>query len=304
MRRLVLLIGFVVAVAVAGVGLSSASGGGRTPTAQTGIDPKRQVMPDPTDPKSYIVRLSLDHQVDYIGFALDNAPAGNKIVSGTATGGTKWDGCGMRDSFFVCFTVTTPVPAHTLESFRLTFLNVPSKDATLEVVSGPSVQSPPIKEGQVPLVAVAQPCKCLKLEARIVPKSIAFVNPGERGGMHMEFALHWVMTCLKGDGDCAGQLTLVAPNAPPGTRLEPPDGVVNCKGPCAATTDGTMKFVLIGGRQLGGDRRGRTVKSIRIRMKRSCQGRNLTDRVFTLVFDARTALVDKKASNLRGTKGR
>jgi hypothetical protein len=301
MRQALLLC--AVAVVAAGAGLSSASGGGRAPTTRAGLDSKFERMPDPNDPKSWTFRFSVDHQVDYIGLREKN-DAGNAITSGMPTGGTKWDGCGMQGDTFVCFTVTTPVPAHTLESFHVTFRNVPSKDATIEVVSGPSVQSPPTVEGDIPLVAVQQPCKCLKLEGRIVPKSIAFVNPGERGGMHMEFTVHWVMTCLKGDGGCEGQLTLAPANVPPGTRLEPPNGVIKCNGPCAATTDGAMKFVLIGGRQLGGDRRGHAVKSIKIRMKRSCQGRNLKVRVFTLVFDPRTALVDKKASNLTGKSGR
>ncbi len=145
-----------------------------------------------------------------------------------------------------------------------------------------------------------RPCRCLRLEARIAPSSIHFVNPGETGGMHMELTVAWTMICSTGRGGCAGRFDLLPPQPAIALRakLKPNLGRINCNGPCGKTLSGTKMFVLTAGRQFGGDRRGRVVKSMQLRLHRECQGKKTTDKVFTFVFDPRTALVDKKASDL------
>ena len=120
--------------------------------------------------------------------------------------------------------------------------------------------------------------------------------------MHLEFTMAWTMICTTGSGACRGQLELFPPQPPRklGTRLKPISGRIACNGPCAATTTGTKHFTLIGGRALGHDRRGTRVKAVTLRMKRTCQGVRTSDRVFTLVFNKRTGLIDKKKSDLNG----
>jgi hypothetical protein len=76
--------------------------------------------------------------------------------------------------------------------------------------------------------------------------------------------------------------------------------VIKCTGPCNKTTFGTVKFVFTGGRPLGGDRRGRTIKAVGIHIKRICDKRNLPDLTLGIVFDKKTGLVNKKASDLNG----
>jgi hypothetical protein len=144
------------------------------------------------------------------------------------------------------------------------------------------------------------PCRCLRLEARIVPSSIAFVNPGETGGMHMELTVAWTMACTRGTGGCAGKFDLLPPQPALALRakLSPNLGRINCNGACGKTLTGSKAFVLTAGPKFGGERRGRTVKSMKLRMHRECQGKKTTDRIFTVVFDPRTALVDKKKSDL------
>jgi hypothetical protein len=274
------------------------------------------------------VSLSIDKQHDYTSLKLQN-DGDNAIVSGVATGGPAWDGCQviMPPGFgkaFTCFTVTKPVPANTVERYRLTFQKpISSQDATLGVFSGPSVQAPPTHEGDIALGGPKpKACKCLKLVAQIDPATLVFVNPGERSGMHLEFVVDWKMTCTKGTGNCDAQLALTPPSpgklgtklvavpVVPGPRLEcarlcantvsAAGGVIKCTGPCNKTTFGTVKFVFTGGRPLGGDRRGRTIKAVGIHIKRICDKRNLPDLTLGIVFDKKTGLVNKKASDLNG----
>ena len=144
-----------------------------------------------------------------------------------------------------------------------------------------------------------QPCKCTRLIARIPPKTIAFVN---RGSMYMEFAIAWTMSCQSGAGRCNGEISLLptAPAVALGAKLKPGGQLArfSCTGPCGRTTNGVKKFVLTGGPKLGAAQRGRTVKSIQLRMLRSCQDKRLPNETFTIVFDPKTGLVDKKASDL------
>ena len=145
-----------------------------------------------------------------------------------------------------------------------------------------------------------RPCRCIRFEARIAPSSIHFVNPGETGGMHMELKVAWTMICTTGQGRCAGRFDLLPPQPALalGAKLKPNFGRINCNSPCGRVSHGTKEFVLTAGPKFGGDRRGRAVKSMQLRMHRECQGRKTSDRIFTFVFDPRTALVDKKKSDL------
>ncbi|MDQ5821672.1 MAG: DUF11 domain-containing protein [Actinomycetota bacterium] len=149
--------------------------------------------------------------------------------------------------------------------------------------------------------AAPTPCRCLRLEGQIVPRTIAFTNPGERGGMHLEFTVAWTLICTPGSGGCNGQLELFPPQPARAlkSRLKPISGRIACVGQCGGTATGSKKFVLTAGPALGGHRRGSKVKSISLRMRRTCQGARTTDRVFKLVF-AKTGLVDKKKSDLNG----
>jgi len=144
------------------------------------------------------------------------------------------------------------------------------------------------------------PCDCVALAAQIVPSSIKFTDPGEIGGMHLEFDVAWTMTCASGAGDCQGSITLVAPKKGKvySSVFKKPGATITCGGDCNATTKGTKHFVLIGNRGLGGDRRGKNVAGIGIAVKRTCQGKPLGGGGFVLIFTKSTALVDKKKSKL------
>jgi hypothetical protein len=144
------------------------------------------------------------------------------------------------------------------------------------------------------------PCKCLGLTARILPSSIKFTNPGESAGMHLEFTVFWTLSCLTGSGGCQGTLDFVAPQGKTyKSAFKKPGAHIVCTGQCAQVTTGTQQLILIGNRGLGGDRRGKTVPSIPIRIKRTCQGAAVRPLMLSLVFDKKTALVDKQKSKLR-----
>jgi hypothetical protein len=85
-----------------------------------------------------------------------------------------------------------------------------------------------------------------------------------------------------------------------GARVRPLGGRIDCRGPCAETSSGTKRFTLIGGRALGFGRRGKTIKSIKLRMQRTCQGVRTSDRVFTIVFSkpGSGTFIDKGKSDL------
>jgi hypothetical protein len=55
------------------------------------------------------------------------------------------------------------------------------------------------------------PCNCITLNGRIVPASIKITNPGESGGIRLEFSIAWFMNCTTGSGGCNGQLELFPP---------------------------------------------------------------------------------------------
>ena len=158
------------------------------------------------------------------------------------------------------------------------------------LVSGPGATTPP---------PTTPPCNCLTLIPRIVPSSIKFTNPGDRGGMHLEFTVFWTLSCTAGAGGCNGTLDLVAPRGASYTSyFKKPGAHIACAGACAQVTTGFEQFVLVGNRGLGGDRRGKTVGSIPIVIKRTCQGKPTRAITLNLVFDGRTGLVDKHRSKL------
>lgn len=225
-------------------------------------------------------------------------PAGwNVNVVGTGISGVQFPGPGIAPggSATFSFTTTAPYPAGVASSLVVS--------ATCQ--AGSYVDAP---------VTGPPPCRCLTLNARILPNSLKITNPGEVGIMHLEFAVHWTLNCTTGAGGCKGTLDLVAPKRAT-TDKKKPDGYksyfkdpktkrkggthVACVGACAELTEGTQHFVLIGDRGLGRDRRAVRVKSIPIVIKRTCQGKTTRPITLTLVFRKDTRLIDKKKSKLK-----
>lgn len=145
---------------------------------------------------------------------------------------------------------------------------------------------------------VAAPCRCISLTGRIVPKTIKLTNPGERGGLHMEFSVSWFMNCTTGTGGCNGKFELLPPQPALklGARLKPINGRINCSADCGNQAAGVMHFTLIAGPALGNPRRDG--KGYTLTMKRTCQGVQTTSQKFRLVFN-KIGLVDKKKSKLK-----
>ena len=142
------------------------------------------------------------------------------------------------------------------------------------------------------------PCNCISLNGRIVPKTIKITNPGESGGIKLEFSIAWFMNCGSGTGGCTGQLELFPPQPAKKlkTRLKPVSGRINCVADCAGSKTGVAHFTLIGGPALGNPRRNG--KAFAMTMKRTCQGRAIAAQKFVLVFN-KIGLVDKKKSRLK-----
>jgi hypothetical protein len=142
------------------------------------------------------------------------------------------------------------------------------------------------------------PCNCISLNGRIVPKTIKITNPGERGGIKLEFSIAWFMNCGSGTGGCNGRLELLPPQPAKKlkTRLKPVSGRINCVGDCASSITGVSHFTLIGGPALGNPKRNG--KAFSLTMKRTCQGRASAAQRFVLVFN-KIGLVDKKKSRFK-----
>lgn len=143
------------------------------------------------------------------------------------------------------------------------------------------------------------PCNCISLYGRVLPKSITLTNPGEEGGLHMEFDVAWTMTCTTGSGGCAGQLEILPPQPALAlkARMKPLSGRVSCVTDCGTSKSGVMHFTLIvGSPKLGNS--GRKGKAITLTVKRTCQGKNVKPQKFVFVFN-KLSLVDKGKSKLK-----
>ena len=142
------------------------------------------------------------------------------------------------------------------------------------------------------------PCVCITLNGRIVPSTIKITNPGESGGIKLEFAVAWTMNCATGNGGCVGQLELIPPQpaAKLKARFKPLAARIDCRTDCGSNTSGVSHFTLIGGPKLGNP--ARLGKSFTITMKRTCQSKPIAPQKFVLVFN-KIGLVDKKKSRLK-----
>jgi hypothetical protein len=142
------------------------------------------------------------------------------------------------------------------------------------------------------------PCRCTKLNLKIEPSSIGFFGVFVPGRMHLQFDLKWTLRCTAGKIGCKAKFVLSPPEpvAKLKTKFIPRNGTIECKGPCGKDLTGTETFDLYGGPQL--DHKHRAGETIDIKVKRFCQGRELTTpEFFKLVFDRR-GFVDKKKSQL------
>lgn len=165
------------------------------------------------------------------------------------------------------------------------------------------INAVPIAAGKATGPSANVPCTCLRFEARILPKTVALVNPGDPTGMQMLMTFAWDMTCSAGTGKCAGDFDLLPPQPARKlkTRFQPVSGRINCVGPCAETTRGTKKMKLYGGPAFAFGSRGKKVKSMKITVRRTCQSKQLASRTITVVFN-RIGQIDKKKSDWNGDK--
>lgn len=163
--------------------------------------------------------------------------------------------------------------------------------------------SPLTPAGRATGPAAAGPCKCLRFEAKILPKTVALINPGDETGMLMEMTFAWEMACNTGSGKCVGEFDLLPPQPALKlkTRFQPVSGRIRCAGKCAAVNRGTAKMKLYGGKTLAFGSRGKKVKSMQITVRRECQGKKSVARVITVKFD-RFGQIDKKNSDWNGDK--
>lgn len=163
--------------------------------------------------------------------------------------------------------------------------------------------SPLMPAGKATGPAASGPCKCLRFEAKILPKTVALVNPGDQTGMLMLMTFSWEMACSAGSGKCVGEFDLLPPQPALKlkTRFQPISGRIRCVGRCAAVNTGTAKMKLYGGKTLAFGSRGKKVKSMQITVRRECQGKKSVARVITIRFD-RFGQIDKKTSDWNGDK--
>lgn len=176
--------------------------------------------------------------------------------------------------------------------------NVPyPANAGAQLLAGDFFNSSPVPAGTATGPPPALPCKCLRFETKLLPKAVALINPGDETGMLMEMTFAWEMTCSTGSGKCVGQFDLLPPQPALKlkTRFQPISGRINCVGPCGGTTTGTSKMKLYGGPTLAFGSRGKKVKSMKITVRRTCQGKASTARTLIIVFD-RFGQIDKKKS--------
>jgi hypothetical protein len=222
------------------------------------------------------------------------APSGTTIQSASGPGSTAAFGNGFGSqglnlsngqSASFAFTTSQPLTADRNGELHL------STDCSTDVtgpLSGPAAAQPP----------AAQPCECISFYARVLPKSITITNPGELGGLHMEFDVAWFMNCTQGSGGCNGQFELLPPQPALAlkARLKPISGHIDCITDCATQKTGIAHFTLIGGPALGNAKR--KGKSFTLTLKRTCQGKAVAPQTFTFVFN-RVSLVNKAKSRLK-----
>ena len=218
------------------------------------------------------------------------APAGTTIASASGNGAASFgngfgaQGLSLAQGQSATFSFTTSQPLGSdLGQLHLSGDCVSDVNGSLALASTPPT---------------AGPCKCITFYARILPSSIALTNPGERGGLHMEFDVTWFMNCSTGSGGCTGRFELLPPQPALklGARLKPLSGRIDCTANCAATQTGTMHFTLIGGRALGNP--ARLGHSYALTVKRTCQGKTVAPQTFVLKFN-KIGLVDKAKSRLK-----
>lgn len=291
MRAFRVIVGGLLAAFAVGV---FASGGTSAPARTEGLEGTIatvsggiEITIKNTGPDTYrFVQIVLPSGLHHLGASADN---GNSQAAACGAGFTNGDVmCAFNPGF-------APGQTHVIK----VLLDGPFPTSGAAALNA-SASSP------ASLVAVGQaklpagPCNCLTLTARIIPNSIKFTNPGDTSGMKLEFTVAWTLNCLTGSGGCSGTLDLVAPSGPSfKSSFAKPGAHIACTGACAKLTQGTQAFILKGNRGLGGDRRGKKVKSIDIVIKRTCQSKAVAPMKLTLVFDKRTALVDKAKSRLR-----
>jgi hypothetical protein len=163
-------------------------------------------------------------------------------------------------------------------------------------------------------VAPPPACKCMSLTARILPGTLKFYGHRYDYPLYLSFALHWTMSCRKGDGGCNGMLELVAPeekaNPKTGDKgyssdfciracFGPEDHLatitLHCRGACATTSEGAAGFTLHSSHGLGPLLR--EFESIPIVIRRTCQGKKVPPIRLSIAF-GRGGAVDLAKSKL------
>ena len=218
------------------------------------------------------------------------APSGTSVPSASGPGTTSSFGSGfgaqnlsIAPGAQATFTFTTSQVVDPNNDGQLHFSADCIGDVTAQL-SGPAGST--------------SPCVCITLNGRIVPSTIKITNPGERGGIKLEFSVAWTMNCATGSGGCVGQLELIPPQPAKklGARFKPLAARIDCRTDCGSSTSGVSHFTLIGGPKMGNP--ARLGKSFTITMKRTCQTRPIAAQKFVLVFN-KIGLVDKKKSRLK-----
>ena len=143
------------------------------------------------------------------------------------------------------------------------------------------------------------PCRCLSLDARIIPASIA-LTPGPAKAGHgpslaVDFTLHWALRCSGGTGSgCKGT---VKPTGHTYTVLGSSNGQgteIQCRASCAKTTGGGKRYRYA----TGSDRAGLAkLGRVSIVIRRTCQGKALPTVSLWVAFD-RAGRVSLKSSKL------
>lgn len=153
-----------------------------------------------------------------------------------------------------------------------------------------------------PSVQPRRPCVCQSVDAVIEPNSLNIVSDSTEG-VRMVGRLRWALDCSFGVSRCEAVLSIgtrpvdLSFAFPNGDRRRQLD--VSCRGPCARRTRGTRTFQLVGGRELGRDRRGTRLTSVSLVMRRACGPRSLRPREFRIVF-ADNGRIDRSRSDLNG----
>jgi hypothetical protein len=222
------------------------------------------------------------------------APSGVTVTSasgpgstGVFSGGFGSQGLSIASGQTATFSFMTSAPLSASNNGSLHLSSDCVNDVTGSL-SGPTATTPPS----------STPCNCVSLNGRVIPKSIKLTNPGEEGGLHMEFDVAWFMNCTTGSGGCSGQLEILPPQPAPAlkARMKPLSGRINCVTECGTSKSGVMHFTLIAGPKLGHS--GRKGKAITLTMKRTCQGKNVAPQKFVFLFN-RVSLVDKAKSKFK-----